>query len=82
MEISGNLTPRLIYHEVRKYPPQTYRADRKWVDPVAGLEAECAVYRCEFYACRVRGLLILLLYFFICSSFIGAGRNSKLYSYG
>jgi hypothetical protein len=46
------------------------------VDPVAGLEAEYAVYRCEFYAYQVRGLLILLLYFFICSLFIGAGSNS------
>jgi hypothetical protein len=47
----------------RKYPPQTYRVYNKWVDPVATLEAEDAVYRCESYAYRVRGLLMLLLYF-------------------
>jgi hypothetical protein len=41
-----------------KYPPQTFR-----VDPVASLEAEYAVYRCESDSYRVRGLLILLLYF-------------------
>jgi hypothetical protein len=45
-----------------KHPPQTYRVDNKWVDLVASVEAEYAVYRCESYAYRVRGLLILLLH--------------------